>query len=278
VSQDGTVWYEVQSLRALSDGYQFFSVDLDAVLRQYGLSYTRNFKVRFNQYDNYAIPSDGIAVDDVSVTGCDATPPVLSVPPDVTVDFRADTGPGATGTAAASDNDPCEPVVGYGDSVAAGTPPFASVITRTWTAADCCGNRASGSQVILVTDASYDSDADGLADGWEYEHFGSVTGAAPEADPDADGVVNREEAGADTDPTNAVSVLALRLEMDDALRPFLFFPTSTARVYAVDYRESAGDTPWIELQPPTPAAGEETSVPAAQGSPLRVYRLRVSAP
>ena len=69
ISQDGNVWYEVQSLRDLSASYQQFTVDLDAAIAGYGLSYEPGFKIRFNQYDNYPIPTDGIAIDDIEITG-----------------------------------------------------------------------------------------------------------------------------------------------------------------------------------------------------------------
>jgi len=68
ISVDGTNWYEVQDLRNLSSSYTQLTVNLDAALAARGLSYTSNFKIRFNQYDDSAIAVDGIAIDDIAIT------------------------------------------------------------------------------------------------------------------------------------------------------------------------------------------------------------------
>ncbi|MFA6288589.1 MAG: S8 family serine peptidase [Opitutaceae bacterium] len=65
ISADGVTWYEVQPLRSLSGAWQKYTVDLDAALAAHGLAYTADFRIRFNQYDNYTAPTDGIAIDDV---------------------------------------------------------------------------------------------------------------------------------------------------------------------------------------------------------------------
>lgn len=68
ISADGNNWYEVQALRSLGSTYTQFTVDLDAAITARGLSYTPAFKIRFNQYDNYPISTDGIAIDDILIT------------------------------------------------------------------------------------------------------------------------------------------------------------------------------------------------------------------
>lgn len=69
ISADGgNNWYEVQSLRTLTTTYTQLTVDLDAAIAARGLSYTGNFKIRFNQYDNFSLGTDGIGIDDISVT------------------------------------------------------------------------------------------------------------------------------------------------------------------------------------------------------------------
>lgn len=68
VSADGGVtWYEIQPLRPVSADWQKYTVDLDAALAARGLAYSSDFRIRFNQYDNYAVPTDGIAIDDISI-------------------------------------------------------------------------------------------------------------------------------------------------------------------------------------------------------------------
>jgi len=69
MSADGVEWYEVQSLRNLTAEYTEMIVDLDAAIAAHGLSYTPSFRIRFNQFDDFQIPFDGIALDDISIVG-----------------------------------------------------------------------------------------------------------------------------------------------------------------------------------------------------------------
>ena len=69
ISEDGVLWYEVQSLRSVPASYTHYTVNLDDAVARFGLNYNGRFRIRFNQYDNFSIPFDGIAIDDVSVTG-----------------------------------------------------------------------------------------------------------------------------------------------------------------------------------------------------------------
>jgi uncharacterized repeat protein (TIGR01451 family) len=80
ISEDGVTWYEVQSLRDIPPIYTEFTVDLDAALEAFGLRYTSTFQIRFNQVDDFAVPFDGIALDDISVTGNPATRLLLTIP------------------------------------------------------------------------------------------------------------------------------------------------------------------------------------------------------
>jgi hypothetical protein len=70
MSADGAKWYEIQPLRAMTSGaWTQFTVNLDAAVAARALSYTAAFRIRFNQYGYDYAPYDGIAIDDVSVTG-----------------------------------------------------------------------------------------------------------------------------------------------------------------------------------------------------------------
>ncbi|MEO7098199.1 MAG: M36 family metallopeptidase [Luteolibacter sp.] len=68
ISADGTTWWEVQGLRSLPSTYGQFSVDLDAAVAAVGINYGSDFKIRFNQYDDFPLTTDGIVIDDILIT------------------------------------------------------------------------------------------------------------------------------------------------------------------------------------------------------------------
>ncbi|MFO7958153.1 MAG: tectonin domain-containing protein, partial [Candidatus Brocadiia bacterium] len=65
VSPHGTYWYRVTNLTGDFTDQVF---DLDPVVEAAEISYTSNFRIKFQQYDNYAAPMDGRAFDDILVT------------------------------------------------------------------------------------------------------------------------------------------------------------------------------------------------------------------
>lgn len=79
ISEDGDTWYEVQSLTSMAESYTEYVVDLDAAIATHGLSYNKNFQIRFNQYDNYAAPTDGIGIDAITITGDLGVPLVAAI-------------------------------------------------------------------------------------------------------------------------------------------------------------------------------------------------------
>lgn len=70
----------MQSLRDIPAVNTEFTVNLDAAIARHGLRYTATFLIRFNQVDDFQIPFDGIALDDISVTGDPATRLLVSAP------------------------------------------------------------------------------------------------------------------------------------------------------------------------------------------------------
>ncbi len=95
----------------------------------------------------------GISCDQV-ITVVDTIAPVLTVPPDVTVECDADSSPVATGSATAADNCDGAPIVTFSDNVTPGMCEHELLIARTWTATDACGNAASVDQMISVVDTT----------------------------------------------------------------------------------------------------------------------------
>ncbi|HEY3387386.1 MAG TPA: HYR domain-containing protein, partial [Saprospiraceae bacterium] len=81
----------------------------------------------------------------------DNVPPVITCPPDVTINCEDSTAPSNTGLATASDNCDPNPILTFSDvNVPAG--PHTYTINRTWTATDHCGNSSTCLQEILVHD------------------------------------------------------------------------------------------------------------------------------
>jgi len=87
-----------------------------------------------------------------TVTVVDTTQPDIECPENDTIECDADSSPAGTGSATATDNCDPAPVITHLDSVAAGSCPQESVITRTWTATDACGNTDTCEQIITVVD------------------------------------------------------------------------------------------------------------------------------
>ena len=81
-SIDGVTWHEIQALRtpAADDVWQKFALDLDAVFAARGLAYGPAVRLRFNQYDNYQMPSDGVAIDDIVLERVHSRSLILSAP------------------------------------------------------------------------------------------------------------------------------------------------------------------------------------------------------
>ncbi|MBK9981725.1 MAG: HYR domain-containing protein [Saprospiraceae bacterium] len=96
-----------------------------------------------------------VAVCIQTVVIIDNTKPILTIPPAITIACTQSTSVAVTGQATATDNctSTSNLVINFSDNVlgltgCSGT----GVIVRTWTAADACGNIATGTQFITVQD------------------------------------------------------------------------------------------------------------------------------
>ena len=86
------------------------------------------------------------------VTIQDTTPPVITLPANVTAECNDDLTTTALGTATATDNCDANPVVTFIDAIVSGNCGNDYTIIRTWTATDVCGNTFSQNQTITVQD------------------------------------------------------------------------------------------------------------------------------
>ena len=82
-SNGGASFTKVRDLTNGTATYQQIVLDVDQLAAGAGLSLTSTFVVKFQQYDNYGITTDGMAFDDISVISLDA-PPVADFSADVT--------------------------------------------------------------------------------------------------------------------------------------------------------------------------------------------------
>ena len=70
----GSTFTKVYDLSGGSTTWQEIALDLDQLASSAGLSLTGTFVVKFQQYDNYSITTDGMAFDDISVVSNDVPP------------------------------------------------------------------------------------------------------------------------------------------------------------------------------------------------------------
>ncbi|MCB1231649.1 MAG: hypothetical protein KDN19_15370 [Verrucomicrobiae bacterium] len=67
ISADGTTWHVVDPLNVVSTTFRTISIDLDQAAATAGISLTSDFQIKFQQYDDSAVPSDGFDFDNILV-------------------------------------------------------------------------------------------------------------------------------------------------------------------------------------------------------------------
>jgi Tol biopolymer transport system component len=120
-----------------------------------------------------------------------------------------------------------------------------------------------------------DLDQDGLPDDWEVAFFGNLVPTAGE-DPDQDGLTNRAEYLAGTDPTNAASVLrVLTLTSVGTGQTTLLWSAMAGRVYRVQFKDDLSGPGWTELGAEVTAEGTQATAvdPGADTPAQRYYRV-----
>ncbi len=81
ISADGVNFYKVAwSFPAIGSTWSTHSLNLSSAAATAGITLGVDSVIRFQEYDDYSLSSDGIAIDDVTVTGTIAAPAVSSRP------------------------------------------------------------------------------------------------------------------------------------------------------------------------------------------------------
>jgi hypothetical protein len=129
--------------------------------------------------------------------------------------------------------------------------------------------------VVAVRLDTEDSDRDGLPDEWEKLHFEDLTQHATD-DPDQDGLINRAELRAGTNPKDAESVL--RLLGVTPTRPAgveLRWSAVPGKVYQVQVKNRLNDSEWLELDAPVTASSDigRKILSAPAGAKESYYRV-----
>ncbi len=79
ISEDGVNWYTISSFNS-STNYTHRDYDLDAAVSVAGLTLLDHLRIKFQQYDDYSIVSDGMAFDNIQVASAGFAPSPTSTP------------------------------------------------------------------------------------------------------------------------------------------------------------------------------------------------------
>ncbi len=122
--------------------------------------------------------------------------------------------------------------------------------------------------------AEVDTDQDGLEDGWERWFFGDLSRDG-QADFDGDGVSDRDEFRAGTQPTDRNSVLACDALVAGDGRTEVSWDAAPGRVYRVQFKDDLDAPAWTDLAATVSILGSRARIAdaTAGGVSQRFYRV-----
>ena len=126
----------------------------------------------------------------------------------------------------------------------------------------------------LVRDANFD----GLDDSFQRRHFSLFTAAeaGPGADPDGDGLTNQAEFIAETNPTDAASLLKIQSVSQNGSGSTITWQSVAGKKYQVFSRADLSGATWQNVGGLVTATGATQSfLDATATSGLRFYRVQV---
>ena len=150
--------------------------------------------------------------------------------------------------------------------------------------ANCGWISLSNAFAVVQTDTipgGADVNANGLPDAWERTFFGTL-GVNPDADPDADGMSNREEYLSGTNPTNSLSRLEIIASAfaSGGTNGSLTWSSVPARIYFIEKALDLSSPVWTDsglgLIVPTGSATTRTFTDT--NLPVRFYRVQAVRP
>ncbi len=157
----------------------------------------------------------------------------------------------------------------------------ARILDNATPVAAFAGKTVTGDRLDLL--AIIDTDADGLPDWWEMEHFGTLAYHATD-DSDGDGFSNLQEYISRTDPNLTGPLLALKspvISLSSAgatsgRQLTLTFPTLAGAIYQIEWSATLADPSWQVLGSPVSGTGSEIEIIDPMDialHPQRFYRL-----
>jgi len=140
------------------------------------------------------------------------------------------------------------------------------------------GKVVTGGRLNLLR--TVDANGNGLPDWWEGRYFSGQASVDPLADPDGDGMSNRQEYLADTDPTDARSkVQFTEIQALPGGTRISWSAGSEARQYLQRATSLAANAQWVDVWTNTPPTGTNgLFLDSSSANQPRFYRLRVERP
>jgi len=143
-----------------------------------------------------------------------------------------------------------------------------------------------GFRIAMIPIPEADSVGDGIPDSWRSQYFGgdgSATNAqsCAAADPDNDGLDNRSEFVADTNPTNELSRFEIQDITRQVSRAIVSFPSSARRTYTLLSHTNLTSGAWGSVIGQTDIRGKDGTLSltnTAPDAPACFFRISVQVP